>query len=213
MAVRAPVHPDERRFIGVEWRTVAPALLVLALAAVMSIALPSIDSATSYRDQVHSGDVVEVAAGITLVPASGWDLASGALVGKAKSAVGTTASTELVDGSVDFFVRAAPFAGTPSQLLTRINKINHDLHRARGRDSGMTDRYAVTTRQGVTGVAENFVGVARQGSVVAFVFDVRGSQGSRVREGVEVVAAGPIDSMSRQRDDVVAMIRSIRSAP
>jgi hypothetical protein len=200
-----------KQTLGIERQTVGPALLVLGLAAVMSVVLPSIDSQTSYRDQVHNGDIAELADGITLVPASGWDLASGALVGKARSAVGSTAATELVEGGVRFSVQAAPFAGTPSQLLTRINKISGDLHHARGRAAGMTDRYAVRTRQGVVGVAENFVGVARQGSVVAFVFNIRG-QRRPTREGVEIVAAGPTDEISRERDDIVAMIRSIRSA-
>jgi hypothetical protein len=211
MALTARAHSEERRLFGIDLGTVVPAVLVLALAAVMSIVLPSLDSSTAYRDQIHTGDTVQLAAGITLVPASGWDLASGALVGKARSAVGSTGSTELVHGSVEFSVQVAPFAGSPSRLLSRINKISHDLHRARGRAAGMTDRYAVRTRQGEVGVAENFTGVAREGSVVAFVFAARGQ--ASPREGVEIVAAGPTDAMSRLRDDIVDMIESIRSTP
>jgi hypothetical protein len=211
MATRAPVLADEARLLGIERRTVVPALLVLALAVLMSVVLPSVDSQTSYRQQVHDGDIAQIATGITLVPATGWDLASGALVGKARSQVGTTASTDLVYGSVEVFVRAAPFDGTPSALLARIDRINGDLHHARGRAAGTTDSYTVKTRQGVVGVAENFVGVARQGTVVAFVFTARGPAGP-TREGVEIVAAGPTDSMSPRRDDIVAMIRSIRTA-
>ena len=217
MAATAPVRSDERRFLGIERRTIVPAIVVLGLAAVMSLVLPSLDSEASYRDQVHEGDVAELADGITLVPASGWDLASGALVGKARSPVGSTATTELANGSVTLFVRAAPFDGTPSALLTRIDRINGDLHHARGRAAGTTGRYTVRTRQGVDGVAENFVGVARQGSVVAFVFRLRRPAGlpgaSGGREGVEVVAAGPTEAISRRRGAIVAMIRSIRTAP
>jgi hypothetical protein len=103
-------------------------------------------------------------------------------------------------------------------LLTRINKIDADLHHARSRAAETTARYAVTTRQGVVGVAEDFVGVARQGSVVAFIFKSlahsKPSQGRQpTREGVEVVVSGPPDALSRNRDDIVAMIRSIRVAP
>src|SRR5919198_5568634 len=171
MAARATVGADERRSLGIDRRTVGPALLVLGLAVVMSVVLPSIDSETTYRAQVHKGNIVEIADGITLVAASGWGLASGALAGEARSPIGSTASTELVDGSVTFDVQAAPFDGTPSALLTRIIKISGDLHHARGRAAGMTDRYPVRTRQGVAGVAKDFVSVARQGSVVAFVFN------------------------------------------
>jgi ferric-dicitrate binding protein FerR (iron transport regulator) len=216
MAAGAQMRSDERRVFGFDRRTAGPALLVLGLAVAMSVVLPWIDSKTAYRDQVHEGNIVELADGITFVPATGWDLASGALVGEARSPIGSTATTELVDGSVTFDVQAAPFDGTPSALLARINMINGDLHHARGRAAGTTGSYQVTTRQGVVGVAEDFVSVARQGSLVAFVFDSRGKstrpRGRSSGEGVEIVAAGPTGAMSRRRGDIVAMIRSIRVA-
>jgi hypothetical protein len=208
---------DGHRSAGIDPRTVKPALLVLALAVTMSVVLPSIDRDTSYRDTVHKGDVAEIGDGITLVPTPGWDLASGVLAGHTRSPVGSTGTTELVDGGVDFDVQAAPFAGTPSALLSRVNKINADLEHARGSTAATSDRYAVTTRQGVVGVAEDFVGVEKQGSIVAFVFRPRtrstGSRGQATSEGVEIVVAGPKGSISRRRDQIVAMIRSIRTAP
>jgi hypothetical protein len=201
---------------GIDRRTVGPALLVLALAVLMSLVLPSIESATSYRDQVDKGDVAEIADGLTLVPATGWDLATGALVGHTRSLVGTTVTTEVVDGSVELEVQTAPFDGTPSGLLTRVITINADLERLQGSASATTRRYAVRPRQGVVGVAEDFVGVDKQGTIVAFVFRFRGqstsSQGRARREGVVVVAAGPKGTISRRRDDIVAMIRSIGTA-
>jgi hypothetical protein len=207
---------DGRRGAEIDRRTVGPALLVLGLAALMSVALPAIDGATSYRDQIDKGDVAEIADGLTLVPATGWDLATGALVGHTRSPVGTTATTEVVDGSVELQVHTAPFDGTPSALLRRVNKIDADLGRLQG-SAATTRRYAVTTRQNAVGIAEDFVGVHRQGTIVAFVFGARGqstgSRGKATREGVEVVAAGSKGSISRRRDDIVAMIRSIRATP
>ena len=207
---------DERRIAGIDRRTVGPALLVLTLAVLMSVVVPRINSEVEYSNAVHQGAVVQLADGITLVPAPGWNLASGALVGHTRSTVGSTASTELLHGSVAFDVQAAPFDGTASALLARIDEINADLRRVRGRASQTTDRYAVTTRQGVVGVAEDFVAVTRHGSVVAFVFRSPGqptsSQGQAVGEGVEIVVSGPSDAMSRRRDDIVSMIRSIREA-
>jgi hypothetical protein len=62
-------------------------------------------------------------------------------------------------------------------------------------------------------VAEDFVGATRQGSIVAFVFKALPSsvQGQSVREGVEIVVSGPTGPIARRRDDIVAMIRSIRT--
>ncbi len=216
MATRVTAADTGRRLVGLDLKTVGPALLVLALAGVMGILLPSIDSRTAYSHEVHRGDVVRVVAGITLTTAASWDLASGSIAGHTRSPIGDTATTELVRGSVKFFVQAAPFVGTPASLLTRIDKIDADLHDARGRATEMTPRYAVTTRQGVVGVARNFVSLARQGTVVAFIFrpllQSTPSTRRRVREGVEVVVSGPPDEMSRNRNDIVAMIRSITVA-
>jgi hypothetical protein len=197
------------RRIAIDRRTVKPALLVLALAVLLSVVLPAIDGETAYRDEVHQGDLAEVAGGITLVPTPGWDVAGGALVGHTRSPVGSTAATQLVDGGVSFEVRAAPFDGTPSALLTRVDEINADLDHARGSGAATTGRYVVTTSQGVAGVAEDFVGVDKQGSIVAFVFRPRGQSAG---EGVEIVVSGPKGPISRRRDDIVAMIRSIRAA-
>jgi hypothetical protein len=216
MTATTTATPDARRSAGIDRRTVGPALLVLVLAVLMSVVLPSIDGATSYGDQVDEGDVAEIADGLTLVPATGWDLAAGALVGHTRSPVGTTATTEVVDGSVELEVQAAPFEGTPSALLARVNKIDADLERLQGSATTTTRRYAVRTRKGAVGVAEDFVGAHKQGTTVAFVFRSRGqstsSQGQTSREGVVVVAAGPKGPISRRRDDIVTMIRSIGTA-
>jgi hypothetical protein len=92
--------------------TAGPALLVLALAVLMSVVLPLIDADTAYRDEIDEGDVVQIADGLTLVPAPGWALAGGALVGETRSTVGTTVDTQLVEGGVELDVQAAPFKGT-----------------------------------------------------------------------------------------------------
>jgi hypothetical protein len=150
--------------LGSNGETIGPALLVLALAGLMSVVFPLIDSHTQYRHPVAEGDLAELADGITLVPTAGWDLASGPLVGDTRSPVGSTATTH---------------------------------------------RYAVTTRQGVAGVAEDFVGPTRQGSVVAFVFGSpstsSGAQGQSSSEGMEIVVSGP-EPDGHHRKDIVAMI-------
>ncbi|HSO98055.1 MAG TPA: hypothetical protein VLP43_03815 [Solirubrobacteraceae bacterium] len=214
-AMSAPSHTaprsstsDRRRLAGIDPQTVRPSLLVLALAILMSVVLPSINSHTSYRHPIRRGDVAKLADGVTLVPAARWDLASGALVGRARSQVGNTATTELVNGSVRFTVQAASFAATPAALLRRVKQISSELDHTRGR--GVATRvYTVRTRQGAVGVGQDFAGVSRQGSVVAFVFRLRGQT---TGEGVEIVVSGPRGQISRGRGDIVAMIRSIRTA-
>jgi hypothetical protein len=216
MAADEVAEAGEGRVLGIDRRTIGPALLVLALAVLESLVLPSIDARTEYRNQTRVGDLVQLADGVTLAAAPGWDLESGALVGDTRSSVGSTAGTSLVDGGVSFSVDAAPFDGDASALLTRIEEINADLNDVRERLSATTDRYAVTTRQGVRGVGEDFVGATRQGSVVAFVIPAAGAEtaGSQPgNEGLAVVVSGAKGPIARHRDDIVAMIRSIRVAP
>ncbi len=198
-----------RRTEAIDRRTVKPALLVLALAVLMGVVLPLINSKTPYRHPVRRGEIAVLADGITLVPTAGWDLSTGALLGHTRSPVGDTSTTQLVDGGVQFDVHAAPFSGTPSALLRRVKQISAELDHQRGNGTA-TYVYTVKTWQGVVGVGQDFVGVGRQGSVVAFVF---GRRGQAVGEGVEVVVAGPKGPISRGRGDIVAMIRSIRTGP
>lgn len=205
--VATRIEKSGRRFAGIDRGTVAPSLLVLGLAVLMSVVLPSINRDAPYRHPVRRGELAELAGGITLVPTAGWDLAKGALVGHTRSLVGDTATTELVDGGVRFDVQAAPFAATPSALLRRVKEISAGLNQARG-SGAATPVYTVRTRQGAVGVGQDFVGVSRQGSVVAFVFRLRGQT---TGEGVEIVASGPKGPIARRRDDIVAMIRSVRT--
>lgn len=198
---------DRRRFPGIERRTLAPSLLVLGLAALMSVVLPSVDRDAPYRHPVIRGELPQLASGITLVPAADWDLATGALVGHTRSPVGDTATTELVDGGVKFDVQTAPFAGTPSALLRRVRQISAELNHDRG-GGAPTHTYTVRTRQGAIGMGQDLVGVDREGSVVAFVFSL---PGHTTGEGVEIVASGPNGPISRVGNDIVAMIRSVRT--
>jgi hypothetical protein len=188
--------------------TVKPALLVLAFAILTSVVLPWANSRAPYRHAIHRGDIAELANEITLPAAPGWDLASGALVGHARTPVGSTASTELVVGGIDLLVRVAPFAGTPHALLARVKAISSKFHHARGA-SARTASYRVKTRQGAVGVGEDFSGVTKQGSVIVFVFV---SRRLAAREGVEVLVSGPQDAMLRRRREIVAMINGIRIA-
>ena len=193
------------RVAGLDRWTIKPALLVLTLAVLLSVVLPLINSKVRYHDAIHRGDVAELGDGITLVPTPGWDLATGALVGHARTPVGATATTQLVDGSVDLYVQAAPFAGAPLGLLRRVNRIDSELDHARGRGTA-SPTYIVRTRQGTVGVGQDVVGVSREGSVVAFVFRLRGQP---TGEGVEIVVSGPNGPISRARDAIVEMIRSV----
>ena len=52
--------PVDGRWLGLDRRTLVPALVVLAVAALMSIVLPAANKLTPYDDEVVEGDVVSI---------------------------------------------------------------------------------------------------------------------------------------------------------
>jgi hypothetical protein len=84
----------------------------------------------------------------------------------------------------------------------------------RGSATTTTRPYEVTTRQGAVGLAEDFAGLHKQGTIVVFVLDTpaqaTGSDGEPTAEGVKIVASGARGSIARRRDEIVRMIRSLQ---
>lgn len=195
--------PVEHRFLGLDRRTIAPAVVVLALAFVFATVIPAIDAAIEPDNPVRPGDVVNLGKGLTLVPAQDWNIAKGLRVGDETNApaTGSAPPVELSNGSVSLRVVVGPFAGTPNALLDQVNRLNTELD---GIDQFATtgDRVSVTTAQGATGVVETFTGSNVDGKIAAFVFD---------GTGVEVLVVGLPEDMALHQDDIQAMVDSIES--
>jgi hypothetical protein len=75
--------PADQRLFGLDRRTIAPTLAVFALAFVMSVVLPLVNAAVSYRDVVKAGDVIELQGDVTFAPEAGWGITSGVRAGHA----------------------------------------------------------------------------------------------------------------------------------
>lgn len=195
--------PVEHRFLGLDRRTIAPALLVLALAFICATVIPAIDSAIEADNPVRSGDELNLGKGLTMVPAQDWNIVTGLRVGDETNApaTGATLPVELSNGTVTLKVVVGPFAGTPNALLDQINQVNTELDDI---DQFATtgDRVSVTTAQGETGVVETFTGSDVGGKIAAFVHD---------GTGVEIVVVGLPEDMARHQDDIEAMVESIEA--
>lgn len=202
--------PVEHRVAGIDRRTIKPALAVLALALFVSVVLPLVSGAVAYDDEIRAGDVIDMAEGrLTFVPVPGWNLEDGVRVGGTRSTVPGSSMTVLSAGDVRLTVQAGPFDGTPAALLTRLDELNDDVDDARGLGAS-GDRFTVRTDGGVVGVAESFTSLERQGTIAAFVFAVPDRAGTTKRTGVEVVAVGSKSALAARRDEIDAMVRSIR---
>lgn len=195
--------PVEHRILGIDRRTIAPALAVLAFMVLMAVGLPALDESVDYDDPIVAGDVMDLVGGtLTFVPAEGWNRVDGSLVGEgAVESVGSVSTVVIED--VTLSVTTGEFEGTPDELLDQINELNDTLQDPRGLGAA-GPREEVTTPGGLTGVAETFTGLDQRGVTGAFVVDVDGTS-----VGVEVVVKGSVESMSEHFEEIIAMLDSM----
>lgn len=198
-APREGFVPVERRFLGLDKRTILPAIAVLLLAMVFGGVLPAINSAVSFDQEVKAGDVITLGRGITFVPAVGWGIEKGTLTSDQPISGAASPTATVVNGGVDFTVRTGPFRGTPDELLTIINRTTKRIKKNSG--FHVTSRRAtVTTDQGEKGVAEGYTSTDNEGAMFAIVFGAT---------GVQVTAIGPQGAVKRNLRGVARMAASI----
>lgn len=191
--------PVDRRWLGLDRRTIVPALVVLALALVMGSVIPAINDSVSYDDKVVAGDVIEVDGGVTFVPSVGWGITDGVRTGQRPLSGSYPDTATVVDGDVSFSIRTAPFKGDASALLEQIRATTTALDGSQGFHF-TSDPTDIVTAHGDRGVAARFQGARSDGLIAAFVFGDR---------GVQVTAYGAPDATAGPAEDIAAMIASI----
>lgn len=208
---RGSVRPDgwvpvEHRLLGIDRRTILPALAVLALVVLMAVVLPAVDDSVAYDDPIAAGEVMDLVAGrLTFVPAPGWNRVDGSLVGEGPAeSVGSASVVAVEDVSVS--ITTGEFQGTPDELLDQINDVNEDLQDPRGLGAA-NPRQEVTSAGGISGVAETFTGLDERGVTAAFVVDVDGTS-----VGVEVVVRGSAATIGDHLEEIATMLDSMALA-
>ncbi|MBD8583568.1 hypothetical protein IFT77_07595 [Frigoribacterium sp. CFBP 13729] len=190
--------PADRRFAGMDRKTLLPAGIVLASAAVMHWGIPWVDSLVPYEETVPAGQTMTLGAGVQFTPPAGWGISQGILT-DALPAGGSYPDTAAVfTGSTSISVTADDFSGTPEQLLEQIRDID------RG-NSAMPIRGAassLTTASGIPGVISEFQDVGADGAIAAFIVD---------GVGIEVVVRTPADTPTTRADLIGAALSSIQA--
>lgn len=191
--------PVERRWLGMDRRTLLPAGLVSLLVAVTFWVLPAIDSATAIDDPIVAGDVLRVDT-IQFTPATGWNLEQGLRAGTADSGTYPEQAV-LTKNSVTFDVRTGAFSGSPRDLVEQIKRNNDKLGKD-GADVQTGELTTFATDAGEKGVLARFRSTATEGLIGALVTD---------GTGVQITVYGPIGLAddTELENDIVAMIRSI----
>jgi hypothetical protein len=195
--------PVEDRVLGIERRTIAPSLAVLALVVLLAVVVPAVDQSVDYDDPIVAGDVIDLVGGkLVFVPTPGWNRVDGSLVGEGTAESVGSASTVVIE-DVSVSITTGRFDGTPDELLDQINEMNDALQDPRGLGSA-GPRQEVTSASGLTGVAETFTGLDERGIAAAFVVDVDGTS-----VGVEVVVRGSVETMDDHLEDITTMLDSM----
>lgn len=191
--------PVERRLFGIDRRTLVPAIVVAAFAALAFWGVPALNSATELDDPVRAGDVIQLSDSVTFAPAAGWNIQAGIRQGGA-GPTGYPKTAQVVHNGVTFTVTADSFDGTPAELLEQIRSNNDAVHS----DSALTidgKSSTFTTVSGEHGVIAKFTVNSGVGFLAAFVFD---------GVGVEVTAYGPTTIDAATQADIIAMLESVR---
>ncbi|MFC4603579.1 hypothetical protein [Rhodococcus kronopolitis] len=192
--------PVDRRILGLDRRTLLPALGILLLAFLYATVVPAIDRSIAYDDPVAAGEVLVLADGVTVDPPDGWNLVSGL------RATDTTTSgikgTDAVFGSgtMVLSMSATDFGGSVDALLDEAAGRSEGMNRAEGlRLTG--ERQEIYSGAGTRGVVEKFTEANREGFFAAFVDD---------GTAVTITGVGLPGDVIADNADVETTMRSIR---
>lgn len=191
--------PAEHRVLGLDRRTLPPALFVIAIFFLFTVIVPRVDAAIGWDDPVQAGEQLALTDTIVFTPVSAWDVETGYRVGP--DGPGQRSGEVVIAGDgVTFQITPDTFDGDPNQLLDQTEKVT-----SRTTDPSFrveSDRTTLTTTTGATGVVQSYSSLDNDGLVAAFVID---------GTGLKVTAYGPPTQMTATADDIRDMIISIRT--
>ncbi|MEU8817442.1 hypothetical protein [Actinoplanes sp. NPDC048796] len=194
--------PVERRWWGLDRRSLPSALVVAGVGILLGGLLPLIDRVVPNDDTVRAGDRLNLGDGLTIAPPAGWQLVSGLRVGAATTIPDQGSPVaEVADDGVVADIRTAAFAGDASALLDQVNK-NLTRSSTRPQFTVTGGRASVTSIDGITGLVETYTSTAGEGLVAAYKL----ADGRGLTVEVDAAAGG---QFAARADQVDAMLRSV----
>ncbi|MBD3927160.1 hypothetical protein IEZ26_21240 [Nocardioides cavernae] len=175
-------------------------LAVVALVLLWVVAVPRLDRATAYDDEVRAGEQFALTESIVFTPAVGWEVTGGYRVDPGASAQ-QSGPVRLSSRGVAIVLSSGDFSGTPDALLSQIDKITTRLTDGEGFHVSQR-RVSLTTKMGDVGIAQGFASARASGFIAALVLG---------GTGVEVQVVGPPDQIAAVGDEVSAMVESIHA--
>ncbi len=192
--------PAEHRVLGLDRRSMPPALFVIVVFVLLTIVVPRVNSALDWDDPAQAGEQLALTDTIYFAPVAGWDVETGFRVipGDSDQKAG---DVSLAGDGVTFQISPDSFDGSSTELLDQVEKVTSRTSDPSFRVEG--DRTTVTTATGETGVVQPYSSIHGDGLAAAFVID---------GTGLKITAYGPPTQMTAATEDIRDMITSIRTA-
>lgn len=188
--------PAEHRWFGIDRRTILPAAIVLASAAVMHWGVPWLDEQVPYTAETTAGDTFTLTGDVIVTPPAGWSIASGVVTGD-----GSPSSQVVISsGGTTVQLHTARWSGNVRSLFDQIRTTETMTRQQIGLHFTGTSR-SFTTTSGAPGLLSSFTSTSTTGAIGAVL--VGGT-------GVEVIVAGPTSGTALD-GDVGRLLASITS--
>lgn len=188
--------PVERRWWGLDRRTLPAAVVVGALILLWAVVMPAVNRITpADYPRIRAGDRLDLGGGVTVTPPVGWRLVDGFVVGSTRTPA--SGDAEVAQSGVVASVHAAAFTGDADTLLGQAERIDSSALPGFTLTGGRTP---VTAQDGITGVVEDYSSGPGEGLVAAYAFD---------GVGVTVVVDAASGQLAVHGSEIDAMLRSV----
>ncbi|MFF5078740.1 hypothetical protein ACFY36_16935 [Actinoplanes sp. NPDC000266] len=195
--------PVDRRWLGLDKRSLLPAVVVAVIGLLLATVLPLIDRAVPLDDPIKAGERLDLGGGLVITPPVGWELEQGVRLG-ASTTVPTsprTANAAVSNDGVTVNVDIAPFTGDPAALLDQLDE-NRSRSSLLPEFSITGGRSTIAAGSGLTGLAETYTSASAEGAITAFTLPAEGL-------GLTVSAQAPLGQIAAYQDQIAAMTRSL----
>jgi hypothetical protein len=192
--------PVERRWLGLDRRSLWPAAVILGVALLFAGILPTVNEAIGYDDETQPGDVMTLGSGITFEPAPGWQVESGVRVGD-ETVSGAAPPVKLSQGGVSVLVQVFPSQDDAATVLKNFEAISGESDTPPD-FAVVSRRVAFTTASGLPGRLEQYEGAGVDGVLAVVTFPEKDL-------ALTFAASGPNGDLDPLGTDIGTMLASV----
>ncbi|NUO57756.1 MAG: hypothetical protein HOV78_13880 [Hamadaea sp.] len=195
--------PVENRLLGLDRRTLLPALFVLVVALLLIYGWQAIAAAIPWRNQITAGQLLDLGDGATAVPPVGWQLQKGTLTSGLPTSA-TSLETLIAGGGTTIEFTGVAFTGSATEFLDQVQRAEQtEPVLASG------SRGTITTSSGLVGVSQTSSGPSGDGLDVAFKMSTGAQDAVNAAPALLVRVRGAPGQLAQNQNTITAVLDSI----